>query len=316
MVFSLIAVLAGLSLMAASLFKHRVRQQQGLDELFGWPSAPGRIVEGNDNEISGLAERAVGLAGQAVAKVDRRRSLGVALERARLPVRPGEYVLVTSCAGLGVAALLLALTHSRPLAMLAPLGAAAFAVFLVRRRIAKRKRAFETQLPNALSLIASSLYAGHTFLRAIQMMCEESNPPMAEEFSRVVAETQLGDTLVNALERMAQRMQVRDMDMVVQAVRIQQTVGGRLADLLHTLSDFIRARFEVRREVQVLTAEGRMSAYVLAGLVPFLLLVIQFMNPGYVEPLYSGWGLMVLVGSGTSVLIGMLVILRMVKIDI
>jgi tight adherence protein B len=107
------------------------------------------------------------------------------------------------------------------------------------------------------------------------------------------------------------------MDMVVQAVRIQQTVGGRLADLLHTLSDFIRARFEVRREVRVLTAEGRMSAYILAGLVPFLLVVIQFMNPGYAKPLFTtGWGQMVLAGSGGSVLIGVLVILRMVKIDV
>jgi tight adherence protein B len=151
-------------------------------------------------------------------------------------------MLVTVCAGLGVAALLLALTHSARMAMLAPFGVAGFAVFLVRHRIAKRKRAFEAQLPNALSLIASSLYAGHTFLRAIQMMCEESNPPMAEEFTRVVAETQLGDSLVNCLERMAQRIQVRDMDMVVQAVRIQQTVGGRLADLLHTLASKFAGR--------------------------------------------------------------------------
>jgi tight adherence protein B len=67
----------------------------------------------------------------------------------------------------------------------------------------------------------------------------------------------------------------------------------------------------------VLTAEGRISAYVLAGLVPFLLLVVQVMNPDYIAPLFStGWGQMVLAGSGTSVLVGMLVILRMVKIDI
>ena len=79
--------------------------------------------------------------------------------------------------------------------------------------------------------------------------------------------------------------------MVVQAVRIQQTVGGRLATLLHTLSDFIRARGELRREVQILTAEGRMSAYVLAALVPLLFVAMQLLNPGYVKPLYSGAGL-------------------------
>ena len=139
---------------------------------------------------------------------------------------------------------------------------------------------------------------------------------MSDEFGRVVAETRLGDPLVDALGRMALRLEVRDFDMVVQAIRIQQTVGGRMADLLHTLGEFIRARDEVRREVQVLTAEGRMSAYVLAGLVPFLFLLIRLVNPEYVKPLYSGNGLILLIGCGVSVILGMMVILRMVKIEI
>src|SRR5947208_6352918 len=104
------------------------------------------------------------------------------------------------------------------------------------------------------------------------MMCEESEPPLSEEFARVVSETQLGDPLVDALDRMAQRLQVRDLTWVVQAIRIQQTVGGKLADLLHTLADFIRSREEIRREIQVLTAEGRLSAWML-GALPLLLLL-------------------------------------------
>ena len=100
------------------------------------------------------------------------------------------------------------------------------------------------------------------------MMTEEAEPPMSEEFARVVYETRLGDPLVDALERMAKRLEIRDLDWVVQAIRVQQTVGGKLADLLHTLADFIRARDEVRREVAVLTAEGRISAYVLGAMAP------------------------------------------------
>jgi len=187
---------------------------------------------------------------------------------------------------------------------------------VLRRRVNKQKRAFEAQLPDALSLVASSLSAGHTFLRAVQMMCEESAPPLSEEFSRLVAETRLGDSVVEALERMARRLQIRDLDMVVQAIRIQQTVGGRLADLFHTLADVIRARDEVKREVKILTAEGRMSAYVLAGLVPFLFVMIQILNPDYVKPLFSGTGLYLLIGCGLSVVAGLLVILRMVKIEV
>src|SRR5207244_12572024 len=100
--------------------------------------------------------------------------------------------------------------------------AVVFGNYYLTRRITKRRKKFEEQFPDALSLIASSLSAGHTFLRAIQMMCEESEPPIAEEFARVVNETQLGDPLVDALGRMAERLQVRDVDWVVQAIRIQQ----------------------------------------------------------------------------------------------
>jgi tight adherence protein B len=131
-----------------------------------------------------------------------------------------------------------------------------------------------------------------------------------------VAETRLGDNVTEALSRMAARLQIRDLDMVVQAIRIQQTVGGRLADLFHTLSDVIRARDEVKREVLVLTAEGRMSAYVLAGLVPVLFMLMRVVNPGYLVPLYSGKGLFVLIGCALLVISGLFVILRMVKIDV
>ncbi|MGH9152043.1 MAG: type II secretion system F family protein, partial [Acidimicrobiales bacterium] len=195
-------------------------------------------------------------------------------------------------------------------------GAVAAGAMVPRAKIARRRRAFEAQLPEALSLIASSLSAGHTFLRAIQMMTEEAEDPIAEEFGRVVSETRLGDPVVDALERMALRLDVQDLRWVVQAIRVQQTVGGKLADILHTLADFIRSREEVRREVKVLTAEGRMSAWVLGALPVALLLAIQVLNPGYAAPLYKGWGLLVLVMTGLSVLTGVAVILRMVKIEV
>jgi tight adherence protein B len=148
------------------------------------------------------------------------------------------------------------------------------------------------------------------------MMCEESEPPLAEEFSRLVSETRLGDPVVDALDRMSQRLQIRDLDWVVQAIRIQQTVGGRLADVLHTLAEFIRARDEVRREVQVLSAEGRVSAYVLTGLAPLMFFAVQFMSPGYLKPLLQGWGLVVLAVTGAFMVLGSAIIFRMVKIEV
>ena len=314
MVAVVLAAVLGLALMLAALVLHRRDQQLDMDELLGMSSRP--AGEGEDESLSPLTDRAVDLAAQAVERMDRKRSLGNMLERARIPLRPGEFVIVVAGAALALAAVVLLTTGSAPLAMGSAIVAVLLTAQVLRRRVAKRARAFEAQLPDALSLVASSLSAGHTFLRAVQMMCEESPPPLSEEFSRLVAETRLGDSVVEALERMAMRLQIRDLDMVVQAIRIQQTVGGRLADLFHTLSDVIRARDEVKREVLILTAEGRMSAYVLAGLVPFLFVMITVLNPEYVQPLYSGVGLILLVGCGLSVVAGMLVILRMVKIDV
>jgi tight adherence protein B len=148
------------------------------------------------------------------------------------------------------------------------------------------------------------------------MMCEEAEGPLAEEFSRVVSETQLGDPLVDALARMAQRLDIRDVDWVVQAIRIQQSVGGKLADLLHTLADFIRAREEIRREIDVLTAEGRVSAYVLGALPIGLGVFMQVSNPDYLKPMFEGWGLVWMGGALASIAMGMTLIFRMIKVDV
>ncbi len=209
-----------------------------------------------------------------------------------------------------------AITEQALLGMATGVGVIAAAAYYPRRRMARRRRAISEQLPDAISLVASSLSAGNTFLRAIQQMVEDADPPLAEEFARVVQETRLGDPLVDALERMALRVGLRDLHWIVQAIRVQQSVGGKLADLLHSMADFIRAREEVRREVDVLTAEGRISAFVLSGLPIFLLLAIQITTPTYMAPMFHGWGLVVLGGTLVSIITGAVVILRMVKIEV
>jgi tight adherence protein B len=228
----------------------------------------------------------------------------------------GEYVVLVACAGVITGAVLNIFTGQTLFAVVG-LGAGLLAGSMVPRiRINRRRKAFEEQLPGALSLIASSLAAGHTFLRAIQMMTEEAEAPLSEEFARVVYETRLGDSVVDALDRMAERLEIADLKWVVQAIKIQQTVGGKLADLLHTLADFIRSREEVRREVDVLTAEGRISAWVLSALPVGLFLFISSSNPKYADPLYHGKGLIALILTGVSIATGFFVIRRMVKIEV
>jgi tight adherence protein B len=301
-------------LVVAWLVRARRRERQ-LVEILDLPYGE-RDVPIEAATERGLVAGTVSFAGKMVDHVDGGGSLKTQLEEAHIPMRPGEFVIVSIAAGLALGAVLTGITGQWIFGFIGLVMGPVGGVAVLKRKITSRRNAFAEQLPDALSLIASSLSAGHTFLRAIQMMCEESEPPMSEEFARVVAETRLGDSVVDALARMAQRLQLRDLDWVVQAIRIQQTVGGKLADLLHTLADFIRAREEVRREVRVLTAEGRMSAWVLGGLPLFLLVAIQVIDPEYMKPMFQGWGIAVLAATAASVAAGTAIIFRMVKIEV
>ncbi|MFN2606721.1 MAG: type II secretion system F family protein [Acidimicrobiales bacterium] len=316
-VLAVVAVGLGLALVVAGVLFRARERERALAEILDLPFGERDVDVTTVSEgYSPLVEGTIGLAGRMVEQFDQKGSLASSLERARVPVKPGEYVVISGAGTVALSAFLYGITSSWFFGVAGLILGPLVASSVLRMRINKRRRAFETQLPDALTLIASSLTAGHTFLRAIQMMCEESEPPLAEEFSRVVSETRLGDPVVEALARMATRLQIRDVDWIVQAIRIQQTVGGKLADILHTLADFIRARQEVRREVQVLSAEGRVSAYVLAGLAPLLLLMIQVTNPSYLAPMLHGAGLVVLLCTGLSVAFGAFIIFRMVKIEV
>ncbi len=307
----------GLALLVAGVLARIRDRDRQLAEILELPYGERDVrVEGVSENLSPLVESTVGLAGRVVEQFDAKGAMAASLERARIPLRPGEYVLVTAAGSLGIATLLLALSGTWIFALLGAALGPLVSTVVVRRRISKRRKAFEAALPDALGLIASSLSAGHTFLRSIQMMCEEAPPPLSEEFSRLVSETRLGDPVVDALDRMAKRLQIRDLDWVVQAIRIQQSVGGKLADLLHTLADFIRAREEVRREVNVLTAEGRISAWVLSAMAPFMLFAINFVSPEYMKPMYHGLGLVVLLGTACMVAAGTFIIFRMTKIEV
>ena len=308
---------AGLALAVVSFLQRAKERDDDLAAILQLPFGERDVpIEAVTESRAALLERTVSLATEGLEHFNLMARLSSELERARLPLRPGEFVLVAAGSGVGLGLGMVFFTGQPLLGVLSALAAPFLAWNFVKFKVTRRRKAFEAQLPDALALIASSLQAGHTALRAVQTMVEESEAPLSEEFERVVAETALGDPLVEALERMAQRLDIEDLRMVVQAIRIQQTVGGKLADLLFTLAEFMRGREEIRREVKVLTAEGRLSAWVLGGLPVLLFFAVKTMSPGYLDPMMRAPGLFVLIGAGVSVGIGMAMILRMVNIDI
>ena len=162
--------------------------------------------------------------------------------------------------------------------------------------------------------MAASLKAGHAFNQAVQSAVQEGAEPTAKEFSRVVAEIQLGAPSEQALQAMADRMNSYNFGFVVMAVNIQRTVGGSLADILDMVSDTVRQRQQFEKKVKALTAQGRMSAYVLVAM-PFLMgLAIFALNPSYMSVLFTtAIGKIMIAGSLVMMGIGSVIIRKIVS---
>jgi tight adherence protein B len=310
------AVGLGLAVITVALLQRGRERDNELAFILQLPWGERDVPVEAVTESRAFFERTISLAQSGLERFSLTARVSAELERARLPLRPGEFVLVAVGGGIGLGLTAWFLTSQLLLGALSCLAGPFLAWTFLRFRVSRRRKALEAQLPEALALIASSLQAGHTPLRAVQALVEECEPPLSEEFARVVAETSLGDPLADSLDRMAERLELPDLAWVVQAIRIQQTVGGKLADLLFTLSEFMRAREEIRREVRVLTAEGRLSAWVLGGLPVFVFFSVKTMNPEYLDPLMHMPGVLALGGAGLSVAFGVGLILKMVKIEV
>lgn len=309
---------AGLSLaVVAALMRVRTKQRtvaQILDDTMGTADLPVEVVSESPErgDLTALTVRIAGVFG----RIDTRGALEQRLDRAAIPLRSGEYIVITAAAALVLAALFGMMTGSPIVALVAVILVVAIAWYLPTQRAAKRVRQLQEQLPDALALMAASVEGGQTFQRSIDMYRRDARPPLSQELDRVMAEVVVGADLVGALENMAERSGVEDLTWAVEAVRIQQSTGGRLAPILHTLSDFMRTRQEVRREVQTLSAEGRMSGYVLFAIPLFIVAALEMKDPGYLKPMLHGVGLFVLIGTAGLMALGFWIVRRMVNIKV
>ena len=184
-------------------------------------------------------------------------------------------------------------------------------------RRSRRRKAFNSGLPDTLQLISGSLAAGLSLPQSIDTIVREGSEPISGEFRRVLVETRLGVTLEDALEGVAERFDSKDFEWVVMAIKIQRQVGGNLAELLDTVAATMREREYVRRQVAALAAEGKLSAWVLGGLPPLFMLYLLLTNYDYVivmfrEPL--GW--LMLFGAATILAVGVFWMSRLVKVEV
>ncbi len=225
---------------------------------------------------------------QAAEEEVRKRGMlsgvNAALEQANIPMTPGEAIL----AMFGLAAVggvFLAIFNS-PMTGLIVFGALLlFFIFMIRYAGGREKTRFEKQLPDTLTLLSTSLRAGYSLLQAIEAVAAEAPEPTSREFSRAVTEARLGRTVSDSLAGIAERTQSQDFEWATMAIEIQREVGGNLAEVLQTVADTMLSRNRLKGEIKALTAEGRISAFVL-GSLPFALgAFLWFTNRAYLMPL-------------------------------
>jgi tight adherence protein B len=218
----------------------------------------------------------------------------------------------------GIAASLVAAVFTQNLWwLLIGLAAPLVTRFVVSRRVRKRRADFAEQLPDNLDVLAGAMRTGHSTMGALSVMVDSSDEPSKSEFRRVVQDEQLGVPLDDALMVMARRMQSYDTEQIALVMRLQREAGGNTAEVLDRVAEVIRGRMELRRLVQVLTAQTRISRWILTGLPIFVFISLAFTGGDYLDPLTGTMvGKIALVVAAIMVIIGSFIIKKMAELDV
>jgi tight adherence protein B len=238
------------------------------------------------------------------------------LEIAEVAMSLLQIVLLTAIAT-GVAVFLFAgLFHSAAFGVfgfLVPL----FVFNALKAKLTRKRRQFSDQLPDALQVIASAMRAGHTIIGALAVVATESPEPTRTEMRRALADEQLGVPLDSALDRVARRMQSREFEQVAVVAGLQREAGGNAAEVLDRVAESVRDRIELRQLVRSLTAQGRLSRWILTLLPPGLAGIIALLDPGYLSPLVDkAAGRAILITAAIMIVVGSLMIKKIVDVKV
>ncbi|MBJ2120504.1 type II secretion system F family protein [Arthrobacter sp. MSA 4-2] len=237
-----------------------------------------------------------------------------ALYNAGLKTKPADFTVLVLVATLVlgiVGTLLTNLLLGIVLAAITPLLAKIMLAFLTDKRRSK----FDAQLSDTIQMLIGGLRVGHSMMRSIDAAAKEADAPTSEELARIVNETRIGKDSHQAIEESAARMRSEDFKWIAQAIQINREVGGDLAGVLEEVAGTIRERSEIKGQIKSLSAEGKMSAYVLMGLPVGVAIAFSFINPGYLNVFVEDVrGIAMLVGSLLMFALGGFWLSRIVKV--
>lgn len=324
MINILIALSAGLlifALMAAAIRKRIQERETVLERMERFAGRlAGRhnvIQKQEEKDLSDSLKEALQKGARLIQKVHRSSSLDLKMLQAGLPILGSEFLIIELVAAIIAFVFAGLLTMQLPVAILAFLFMPLVGWMLIQMKIRKRRKDFVNQLGDMLSMVASALRAGFSFVQAVEIVSKEMAAPMSVEVSKLIREINVGVPMETALEDINRRVECPEFELITTAVLIQRQVGGNLAQILDNISDTINERIRMKREVLALTAQGRMSAVVLA-LLPIALAAFLFsVHHDYFDPLLESPMGKVAIGIALLMeLLGYLVIKRIVDIDV
>ena len=274
--------------------------------------------------------RAAHAADRAVQERDWGANMARELARADLQLRPSEYLAIRVGAVVGAPLVVYLLGQtlfpglSNPIALLVAVVLGWWIPrFYVGQRKARRLSAFNDHLADTITLVANALRAGASFLQAIELVVRETQPPVSTEFNRVIREVNLGLPFEQALTNMVRRVRSDDLELMATAITIQHQVGGNLAEILDSIAFTIRERIRIKGEIRTLTAQQKMSGYVVAGLPIGLVVILSIIAPTFMEPMFGEpyivgipLGVIILAIGAIMMIAGFLMIRKIVDIEV
>jgi tight adherence protein B len=207
--------------------------------------------------------------------------------QAGMKIKPGQLLVGSLAAAVAAGIVFYGLYGSLLFALAAAVLAAAIPFLVISIKRQRRIHAFEKHFPEALDLLARAVRAGHAFNTGLEMIGKELAEPVAGEFRTTFDEQNFGLPLRDALLNFSERVPLIDVRFFVTALLIQKETGGNLAEILDNLARVIRERFRIYGEVRVRTAQGRLTAMILMGLPPMMIVLLGVANPSYIRPLFD-----------------------------
>jgi tight adherence protein B len=303
------AMLVGLAILALATQRGGVRDRIG-------PFVGVSSMQPVEDKPRSLVQRALGdPRGRRASRTGWAAELAEELEVARLQISFSRLIMLTIVATIAAFYALLSLEGplAALLALLVPFGVR----MGIRMRANRQRRTFDEQLPDNLGVVASALRAGNTFAGSLGVVSNDAPEPSRRELRRALADEQLGVPLVDALNRISDRMKSTDFHHVALVATLQAETGGNTAEVLDVVTETIRDRIDLRRMVRTLTAQGRLAGMVLSGLPVMLLIALSLINPHYTSPLFHKTaGIIALVVAGLLVITGSFIIRKIVNIEV